>query len=362
MRNKKIAFFIVGLGMGGAEHLVVKLANFFSKKNKVTLIILTNDLTLSSRLNSNVELIKFDLGKSKFSVIKCLNFLKNNNFDIVHSHMYHANLLARLAKLMGMKAKVISSIHNSVESNDFFKSKLINLLYRISDQFSYITTNVSNRATETMILNKVAPKSKIVTLYNGVDFNCFSNEYNTVFDFSSFFSSSGFNLISVASLTEQKGHFVAIKAIKEVLELGFHCNYLIVGDGPLKDELKSLVTDLSMNDNIKFYGLSSDVSTLLKGSDLFLLPSLWEGFGLVILEAVSCSKNIITTDCDGPIEILGSNYLNLCNKGDVKSLRDKIVNCIKDNSIKYDVDNIKERFSFESMIFEVECIYKKSMI
>ncbi len=101
---------------------------------------------------------------------------------------------------------------------------------------------------------------------------------------------------TIGRLTEQKGHRYLLEAVKEILPEFPELRVLLVGDGELREELEALVEDLGLTNTIIFAGYRSDAIKLLSGFDFFVFPSLWEGFGLVLLEAMALKKAIVASN------------------------------------------------------------------
>ncbi|HJL70198.1 MAG TPA: glycosyltransferase, partial [Anaerolineales bacterium] len=102
-------------------------------------------------------------------------------------------------------------------------------------------------------------------------------------------------LVCVARLTEQKGHRWLLSAFRAVLDEFPQAALLLLGDGPLRAPLERLAAKLGLRERVRFAGWRTDVSALLPGADLFVLASEWEGFGLVLLEAMAAALPIVAT-------------------------------------------------------------------
>lgn len=346
---------IVGLGVGGAENVVIQLANSFVEDNDITLVLLSNDLALKNKLHEKVKIIVYDLKNNKSNFLKLLLFLISTDFDIIHAHMYHSNLISRIVKIFKPSIKIINSIHNTIEIKNKNKCKVVNFLYRITDFAVNNITNVSVQASENTIKNSITNRRKITTIYNGSDFVNFPlSAVPVVLN-----DKCEFKILTVASLTEQKGIDNAILAVSDLIRHGYNISYHILGNGSLRPKLLHMIAQLEMEEYIHLHGVSNNVAGYMNYVDLFLLPSRWEGFGLVLLEAVACDLNIIATDCDGPVEILGKNYVNLCASDDIQDLSNKIKACYSDNNIYYDKKQIINSFSVLSMIEGYKQLYVK---
>ena len=167
----KILYVITGLAQGGAEKVVCDLANsMFEKGHEVKIAYLTGSV-LTKPTHSEIELININLNSLMsfpMAYQKLSKIIKNYQPDIVHAHMIHANILARLVRLTTPIKKLICTAHSANEGG-----KLRMGLYRITHYLSDITTNVSNFASNAYIEKKAVPKNGIITVYNGVNFNNF---------------------------------------------------------------------------------------------------------------------------------------------------------------------------------------------
>jgi glycosyltransferase involved in cell wall biosynthesis len=138
---------------------------------------------------------------------------------------------------------------------------------------------------------------------------------------------------TVARLHEQKGIPVLVRAIDSVVKRGFKVTAVVVGDGPLKYEISALIREL--NAHVILAGFQKDVTPFIRAADIFVLPSLWEGFGLAIIEAMSFSKPVIATKVGGIPEILLDGMAGiLCPPNDPESLSDTIITMIKNPDLR----------------------------
>ena len=112
------------------------------------------------------------------------------------------------------------------------------------------------------------------------------------------------NVFAASRFVRKKGFDFLLKAIPEVLACDCRIRFQIAGDGPEFDELKRLQTELDLEEKIQFLGFRNDVPQLMKRSNLFVLPSLSEPFGIILLEAMATGTPIVTTRNHGALHIL----------------------------------------------------------
>lgn len=300
----KLAFIITGLGLGGAEKQVSALIDEFkSQDDEIILISLTGE-TIVTPKDQTIKIYSLMMKKNPWSQLVAaytiIKTLRNFKPDVIHSHMFHANILARIYRLFCLPNALICTAHNTNEGG-FFHA----LAYRITDRLASKTTNVSQEAVDAFVRLKAAPAHRISTVHNGIDTQLF--HFNLA-DRKSIRDSLGLDkdtsvFINIGRFHPQKDHknlitaFSQLKEEKRIL--------LLVGDGPLRNEIESTITALEMTDKIKLLGARNDIPALLSASDVFVLSSAYEGFPLVVGEAMACERVVVATNCGGPKEFLG---------------------------------------------------------
>ncbi|HCR4010464.1 TPA: glycosyltransferase, partial [Morganella morganii] len=240
-----------------------------------------------------------------FSLIKALikvrRIILNFNPNILHSHMFHANIFARILHLIIRPSVLICTAHSKNEGG-----KLRMFLYRITDPLTTISTNVSQEAVNTFIEKKAVKPGRMIPLYNGIDTDIFSyNRISRKMKRDEIGVDDNTPLIlSVGRLTEAKDYPNLFYAFSS-LETPVQPKLVIIGDGEEKERLKNLSEELGISDNIIWLGIRHDVQDWMSACDLFVLPSAWEGFGLVVAEAMACKRVVIGTDSGGVSEVIG---------------------------------------------------------
>ena len=300
----KILYVITGLGVGGAEKIVTTTADQMIQAGhsvKIVYLIGAAKILPSSK---EIEVIKLDLN-SIFKLILCIinlrNIIKNYQPDIVHGHMFHSNLICRLTRCVTSINRLICTVHNSNEGG-----KLRMIAYRLTNFLSDINTNVSQEATESLIKKGAFKNSQIRTVYNGIDTNYFKFNSKYRERLRSYFNISEDEkiLIAIGSLSIQKDYPNLINSLTRLESLN-NIKLFIVGDGALEYEIKCLILKNKLQDKVIFLGIRNDIPALLSMSDIFILSSAWEGFGLVVAEAMACERIVVATDCGGVSEVLG---------------------------------------------------------
>ncbi|GLS30774.1 Glycosyltransferase involved in cell wall bisynthesis [Mesorhizobium albiziae] len=168
--------------------------------------------------------------------------------------------------------------------------------------------------------------------------------------------------ITVARFTAQKGHDCLLRAAAEVSRQMPHLVFLLVGDGPDRQAMQTLAASLDLS-NVAFIGERLDVPDLLCAADLFVLPSLFEGLPLVVLEAMALALPVVATRVGGTVEALGTNHPFLVPAADPSRLAAAIVTALADEAASRVVGiegrkRFEKRFTAARMGQETASLYR----
>ncbi|CNI46111.1 WbcN protein [Yersinia frederiksenii] len=303
-----LLYIITGLGMGGAEKQTVLIAHkMHDAGHNVMIISLTGETLV--RPNDGIQLKELRLEKRIVSLFKGLfevrRIIKKFKPDIVHSHMFHANIFSRTLRLFTNIPVLICTAHNTNEG-----SSLRMLVYKYTDKLATLSTNVSQDAVNSFIHKGASSVNRMIVVSNGIDtsqFN-FSEDDRHVKRAELGILDDTTILLSVGRLTEAKDYPNLLKAYSLLLKNNVFNNIprlFIVGTGHLENQLKNTIKEFGIEKNVTFLGQRDDIRELMCAADIFVLSSEWEGFPLVITEAMACKKMIVATDAGGIKEALG---------------------------------------------------------
>ncbi len=292
--------------MGGAERQVCDLADrFVILGHQVLLISMTGEI-VNRPLSTAVDVIALHIDKTPQGFIrgywKTRQLIKKFKPDVMHSHMFHANLFARLLRLTVRLPALICTAHSSNEGGSVRM-----LAYRLTDKLCDFNTNVSQEAADISVKRGAVSQHRIMAVHNGIDTIRFSFNQSSR---SRARAELGLDdnvslLLAVGRLTAAKDYPNLLSAFAK-LTTNFRMAHLaIIGIGEEQDKLVSLVAALGLKEKVSFLGLRRDVSDWMSAADLFVLSSAWEGFGLVVAEAMACERVVVATDCGGVKEVLG---------------------------------------------------------
>ena len=218
--------------------------------------------------------------------------------DVVHAHMIHANLLARVGRPFAPRTPVVCTIHNVVEG-----ARWRELAYRVTDPLATVTTAVSHAAAERYIRVGAVPRERVVVVHNGFEVRSQPTPIEVTSVRRDLAPDTGFVWLSVGRLDHQKGYDILIGAFPRLLEVVPDARLVIAGDGPERTALQDSIENLGLTGRVTLLGDRSDVVTLLAAADGFVLPSRWEGLPMVLLEAAAQRVPIVATDVGGSREV-----------------------------------------------------------
>jgi glycosyltransferase involved in cell wall biosynthesis len=262
-------------------------------------------------------------------------------------HTYHGLHYLNTAQTKSPQQKIKTSIFQKIDQ----------LLLQITDQIICVCQSDYEKA----IAANVASPSKTSIVYNGIEIDRFSHPLNKETAQKKFdIAPTDFIFGNVGRLHEQKGHKYLLQAFAKVAD---RSRLLIIGDGDLKDELIKLAEDLQISDRVLFLGARSDVHEFLSVIDVFVVPSLWEGQPIALLEALAISKPCIASAVDGIPEII-TNGVNgyLVKRKDVLELSQAMSEAIDNPDClqkfaKAGVNTITEKFLAQNMAKAIADIY-----
>jgi len=350
----KILNIINSFNYGGAENLLLNSLPFFEKYgHEVEVLSLSNNLKLNiSEYEELINYVNIDNPKSLRSFLALLVFLKKNKYDIIHAHLFPTIYYVSLLKKIG----VFNTPLVITEHNTHNKRRDINLLKPI-EKFIYNSFDeviCISKGTKDNLSDWIKRDQNLDIVYNGINLKRFTYvrpKYKYEFK-------NEIKIIMVASFSKQKDQLTVIKSLKR-LPKKFRVYF--AGEGNKLKQAKALTKGLGLSNRVVFLGNRSDIPDLLKKMDLFVLSSNWEGFGLVVVEAMASGLPVIASDINGVAEIV-KGYGELFKKGNEKDLANKIEKVAKDNRLYEELSNnsIKraKKFSMQNMVENYINIYE----
>lgn len=354
-----ILYTVFSFNTGGIEKLLIDIINSWNDIENYNLFLCIINEDYDEKLiklinnNKNIKIILLNRPKGnrnfKF-ILEYMNIVIKYKIDIIHCQSINVVKFSSIIKLLCPKIKIFHTIHDTKIYSNLKWSDII---------FDKIITKkiiaISNAVKQEILLKNIRAE-KVELIYNGIDLNRFNVVEKS--------NSDEIRIGCVARLIpKKKGQDILIRAIRIVKESYPNIKCYFAGEAPkgkeyYLDDLKKLVRELGLEDNIIFYGNINEISNFLNMIDVFVLPSRYEGFGIALIEAMACNLPVISSNLDGPKEIIKDGvYGSLFDKGNYKELAIQIINIIngdkKNNNRKY----VEEKFTIENMIEKLQEIY-----
>jgi glycosyltransferase involved in cell wall biosynthesis len=288
--------------------------------------------------------------------------LKTLQPDVVHTHLLHADLYGIPAAKWRRIPVIISSRHNDNAFRRRTPIKQLNqFLWRMADAGIAISDSIARFTVEV----EGAPKSKIHRIYYGLEA---AKPLDRNAARAAILQELGLpddaTLVGiVCRLTEQKGVTYGLQAFAKIAEQFPQTHLLVVGDGLLRSALETEASALGLKNRIHFLGWRNDTPTLMAALDILLAPSLWEGFGLVFLEAMAQAVPIIATNVSAiPEVILDGETGLLTPPHDVEALAEALSKLLADKPLRQYMglqgqDRLETYFSAARMVDETAALY-----
>ncbi len=333
MRLKRIIIFYPSFERGGVEIILMNLINFFLKK-KIQIILISNVPNEKLPKNGNFHQIKpkykmnyaFSdrLGKAIQASRKLNKVLRNSNPKETIIFSLQSSAFAILISKIYKHSIVVRNAEDPIYSTIYGDNKLLSLSAIISKLFTYnlsdkiICNSIgSKKSLQKLMINK----SKVISIYNPYLKKIRKKKKIQKQNYA----------ISVGRLTKQKDHQTLVKAMKIVSKKESNFKLLIIGDGDQRKFINDQIKRDNLTKNIKLLGWKKNLDRYYKSAKIFILPSLYEGLGNVLIDAVNFDVPVITTNCkSGPSEIIMKNKGGfIVPISDSEQIAKKILYCLK---------------------------------
>lgn len=351
---------------GGESHLLSLVSNLDRSKFDPVVLSFTDGPMVDRlrELNIDTQVIytekPFDI--SKWKIVK--EYLRQQSIDLVHAHGTRASSNVLWAA-RSLKIPVIYTIHGWSFHQD--QSLLVRTVRVLGEKFltrrSALNISVSKSNQESG--KKVIRDFESIVVNNGID----RKKFNPDSQFPDIRAELNLPkdktlVLFIARFTSHKQPLALIEAFKEAVKLHPSMHLLMVGDGDQKEEAVRIIEAQGLKNDITLVGFRQDVPAVLAAADIFVLPSLWEGLPIGLLEAMSMGKAIIASKVDGTIEIVHheENGLLIDTKELVPGLTRALIGLSQSAPLREQygrkaIETVRDRFNAENMTRQIEKLY-----
>lgn len=318
----KILLVITKAEIGGAQTFILTLARGLkAAKQEVVVAAGEGDFLPTELAKSGIDFIRLKSLKRSYNPLQIFSFIKElsqiltqGDFQTIHFNSTNTLPGAMAAKLAKKKVRTIFTIHGlSVLDPNYQAPWLIKILFKIYFKFflGFIDRSVFVSRYNLEEAKKQGITAQGVVIYNGLDLSddYFLSREEARQELSSLIKQEikehDYIIGSVGRLAVQKNYDFLIPLWPEIINILPNARLIIIGEGPEREKLEELIKSANSAEDILLPGETAQASRLLKGFDLFLLPSIYEGLSISLIEAVFAGVNILASDVGGNSEVVG---------------------------------------------------------
>jgi len=301
----RILYVLTSLGIGGAERQVIGLAErMVAQGHSAALLVLKGPV--SDEWPTAIETHFLNISKNPVSLVRGLWAARwiVNEFapDVVHSHTFPANMMARMLQLLRPVPVLLSTIHNVYEGG---WQRM--LAYRGTNFLSRRTTAVSRAAADRFVRWGAVPGDKCIAIPNGIEIDRSANEQDRSVVRAGIGAGKGFVWLAAGRVVAAKDFENLLRSFARVRGHAADTELWIAGDNDTDEaqRLRGVEEELGLRGAVQWLGLRRDLPTVMNAADGFVLSSAWEGMPLVLGEAMGAGKPVVATDVGGVRELVG---------------------------------------------------------
>jgi len=327
-----IALFLPTLYSGGAERVQINLAQYFLDRGlKVDFVVCKYFGSLKDKVPAGARLVSLDAYKVMFSLPAYLRYLRIARPSIVLSSVENANVISCLGKMFSShRHRLFVRLDNSLaepgrlpfQAHRWPITMAIASTFHAADGFVAVSDGLKKQLGSLPGLSK----KPIHRIYNPIIHKEFETQANLMPPLPPSLPAGEPFVLAVGRLHKQKGYKYLLQAFARVA--GQRPSHLVIlGEGADRKELQNLAASLGIASRVHFLGYTPSPLAYMRHTAVFVLSSIAEGFGNVVVEALACGAPVVSTDCPhGPREILaGGRYGALVPVGDIDALANAII-------------------------------------
>jgi len=336
MRSETIiAIYVPSFRGGGAERVMVTLANAFAERGyTVDLVLVTATGPYVDEVSSAVNVVNLARKRVITSLPGLVQYLQRRKPAALLSAMSHANLVALLAKkIASCNTRIIVSERSNIsilarQKRDihFFVIRFLNrYLYRGADVIHAVSYGVCEATAKELRL----PIERIHVVYNPVVTQKILRMSHDTVELRWLVKDERPFILAAGRLTKSKDFGTLIRAFA-LMQSKINARLVIMGEGELRSDLEQLISEYSLQNSVLLPGFVENPFVVMRLAQLFVLSSAWEGLPNVLIQAMACGTPVVSTDCpSGPAEILeAGKWGRLVPVGDVEALAQAMVDTL----------------------------------
>ena len=303
----RILFLSTSMGLGGADQQLLSAAQVLRDRgHEIRIVSLTplGPMGLQARsLGLATDSLEMRRGlPDPRGLARLVRIVRAWKPDVVHSHMVHANLMARALRLLVPVPVLVSTIHNVYEGGPLLMAG-----YRLTNGLVDHMTIISQAAADRFVGERIVPGRLLTVIANGVDTDRMRNlppEGRAALRGEMSVGDQQFVWLAVGRFEVAKDYPNMLRAFGDVRAREPRAVLVIVGQGSLQAEAEALTAELGLRNAVRFLGARDDVPAVMSAADGYVMSSAWEGMPMVLLEAAAAGLPIVATAVGGNGEVV----------------------------------------------------------
>lgn len=367
-RPVRVLHLITSLNRGGAEnHLFALLTHANRERFAFECGVLTGEGELVEQFREAgipVHLLHARTRFDPFALTRLVRLMRQRQYDIVHSHLFRADIYAGLAveRLGEQRPFLVSTRHND---DRFFLNPFVGLAHYALSSRQDLIIAISDHIARFTIARGVRHPARVRRVYHGMEPLHTADLQRQAVDIRRELgiAADDFLIGNVGRLAPQKGQRHLIGAMPLLLERVPNAHLVIVGGGDLEEFFRELADELGIAERVHVVGPRTDVPALMHALDVFVMPSIWEGFGLVLLEAMAAARPIVASAVATiPEVVLDEQTGLLVPPGDADALAAALARLAANAREAQEFgergrQRLEQFFSIEKMVGDTELLY-----
>jgi len=361
--KNRVCFFNSTRSWGGGEKWHFDVSTRLSEKG-ITLIVVTNKKSELKTRISDYGIPSHNIGISNlsflnlFKVLYISHLIKLEKVDFLITNLSSDMKVASLAARIAGVPNIVYRRGSAIPVRDSFINRFF---------FGKVLTGIianSEETKRTLLARNpnLIEKDKIQVIYNGISIKTYDSGKAT-FKYAS--TKNEIILGNAGRLVKQKGQYRLIQLARILKDKGYKFKILIAGDGALQNDLIAFSRKMGVENEVVFLGFVNDIKGFMQSLDIFLLPSLWEGFGYVMTEAMVCRKPVVAFDLSSNPEIVVHGETGyLVEKNNMSSLANYVETLMRNPALSRQMGEngrkrVEENFTIEKTLSAMEIFLQR---
>jgi glycosyltransferase involved in cell wall biosynthesis len=358
--RNRICFCNSVVSWGGGEKWHYEMAMRLHSKNQPVMVMTNSNSEIRNRLkNSTIPVINFRITNlsflNPFKILMVAWAIKKAKINTIILNLSTDLKVAGIASKLAGVPNVVYRRGSAIPIRNTFLNRFL---------FKYIVDEIIANSEETMrtILSRnpnLFDEKKIKIIYNGINLQKFDSQESE-----NIYTRKGDEIIigNAGRLVKQKGQKYLIELALRLKNHGINFKIIIAGEGKMENELRNLVKKNNLEDRIEFIGFVEDMKSFMQSVDIFVLSSIWEGFGYVLVEAMACSKPVVAFRISSNPEVVEDNVTGfLTDALDISMMTEKVLYLVKNREIRERMGiagrrRVEEVFTFNKTLENVEAM------